>query len=89
MADAADLRARRVIANALKCPLDAVSPDAGVDTLPQWDSIGHVNIILEVEADLGRKLSPEEIAGIGSVADVALLYERHIASTSYVQAGEN
>ena len=89
MADAADLRARRAIANALKCPLDAVSPDAGVDTLPQWDSIGHVNIILEVEADLGRKLSPEEIAGIGSVADVALLYERHIASTSYVQAGEN
>jgi acyl carrier protein len=80
MPDAAVLKARRAIANALKSPLDAIGPDAGVDTLPQWDSIGHVNIILEVETELGRKLSPEEIAGIGSVADVAQLYERQAAS---------
>ena len=29
---------------------------------------GHVNIILEVETDLGRKLFAEEIAGISSVS---------------------
>jgi acyl carrier protein len=80
MADAADLRARRAVARALNCSLELVGPDAGVDTLPQWDSIGHVNIVLEIETDLGRRLSPEEIAGIGSVADVALLYERQAAS---------
>lgn len=80
MLEAADLRARKAIASALKCSLDAVGPDAGVGNLPQWDSIGHVNIILEIETDLGRKLLPEEIAGIGSVADVVLLYERQAAS---------
>lgn len=80
MPDGSNLKARKAVANALKCSLDAVGPDAGVDTLPQWDSIGHVNIILEVETELGRKLSSEEIAGIGSVADVALLYERQAAS---------
>ena len=80
MPDTSDFRARKAIANALKCPLDLIGPDAGVDTLPQWDSIGHVNIILEVENELGRKLLPEEIAGIGSVADVALLYEGQAAS---------
>jgi acyl carrier protein len=80
MPDAAVLKARKAIANALKCSLDTVGPDASMATLPQWDSIGHVNIILEVETDLGRKLSSEEIAGIGSVADVALLYERQATS---------
>ena len=80
MPDAAALKARKAIADALKCSLDAVSSDASMDTLPQWDSIGHVNIILEIETGLGRKLSPEEIAGISSVADVTLLYERQAAS---------
>jgi acyl carrier protein len=80
MSESANLTARKTVANALKCGLDAVGPDASVETLPQWDSIGHVNIILEVEADLGRKLLPEEIAGISSVTDVALLYERRAAS---------
>ncbi len=80
MPESADLMARKAIAGALKCSLDAVGSDASVETLPQWDSIGHVNIILEVEAGLGRKLLPEEIAGIASVADVALLYEHQAAS---------
>ena len=73
--------ARKVVAKALKYSLDAVGSDAGVDTLPQWDSMGHVNIVLEIETELGRNLSPEEIAGISSVADVALLYQRQSTST--------
>ena len=80
MPETSNLRARMTISTALKCPLGAVDPDAGVETLPQWDSIGHINVILEIETELGRKLLPEEIAGISSVADVALLYEREPAS---------
>lgn len=80
MPEAAALRARKAVASALKCSLEAVGSGASVESLPQWDSIGHVNIILEVEADLGRRLLAEEIAGISSVADVALLYERQAAT---------
>lgn len=80
MSETAELKARKTVSDALKCPLSSVGPDADVQTLPQWDSIGHINIILEIEAELGRKLLPEEIAGISSVADVALLYERQPAS---------
>lgn len=80
MTETAELKARNAIAKALKCAPDAVDADASVETLPDWDSIGHVNIILEVEGDLGRPLLPEEIAGISSLADVVLLYQRHQAS---------
>lgn len=79
MSEAADFKARNAIARALKCAPEIVDADASVATLPQWDSIGHVNIILEVEGDLGRPLLPEEIAGISSFADVVLIYQRHQA----------
>jgi len=79
MTGTAELKARNAIAKALKCAPDAIDADASVATLPQWDSIGHVNIILEVEGDLGRSLLPEEIAGIGSLADIVLIYQRHQA----------
>jgi acyl carrier protein len=71
---------RTIIARALKCSPDAIGPDASVGTLPQWDSIGHVNIVLEIESVLSRTLLPEEIAGIASVTDVARLFERRAAS---------
>jgi len=80
MTEAAELKARNAIAKALKCAPGAVDADASVETLPEWDSIGHVNIILEVEGDLGRPLLSEEIAGISSFADVVLIYQRHQAS---------
>lgn len=80
MTETAELKARNAIAKALKCAPGAVDADASVETMPDWDSIGHVNIILEVEGDLGRPLLPEEIAGISSLADVVLLYQRHQAS---------
>ncbi len=80
MHDAPELKARKTIANALKCSLDAVGSGASVDSMPQWDSIGHVTIILEIEGSLGRTLSPEEIAMIGSVGDIARLFERQTAS---------
>lgn len=80
MSDANVLKARNAIASALKCSPDAIGSDANLDTLPEWDSIGHVHIVLEIEAELSRKLSPEEIAGIGSVADVARLYGNRTAA---------
>ncbi len=72
--------ARRAIARALHCAIDALTPEAGIGTLPEWDSIGHVNIVLEVETELGAKLASEEIAAIGSVSDVIGLYQRHSTS---------
>ena len=80
MRDAAELKARKTVASALKCSLDTVDADASVESMPQWDSIGHVTIILELEEALGRTLSPEEIATIGSVGDISRLFERQATS---------
>ena len=73
MADTAETKARTIVATALAAPIDAVPAEAGIATLPQWDSIGHMAIVLGVEEALGRRLLAEEIVAIGSVGDITRL----------------
>lgn len=70
------LRARNLVADALKCSVDIITDDAGVESTPLWDSLGHMSIILAVEQALGRALMAEEIASIGSVGDIAKVMGR-------------
>jgi acyl carrier protein len=68
-------RARSLIAGALDQPVDRVSVDGDVATVPGWDSLGHVKILMATEGALGRMLKPEEIAAIRSVADIARILD--------------
>jgi acyl carrier protein len=63
--------ARAFVANVLELPLEAVPCDGGVETIPAWDSLGHVRILLAIEAETGHALDSELIAGLRTVEDVA------------------
>ena len=64
-------RARAVIAGALDQSIERIAPDGDIDTVPGWDSIGHVKVLMATESALGRTLRPDEIGGIRGVADIA------------------
>ncbi|ODT15750.1 MAG: hypothetical protein ABS35_30525 [Kaistia sp. SCN 65-12] len=51
----------------------AVSATDDMNSLAAWSSLSHARLVLEVEAELGRQLTGEEVAGIVSVAAVARL----------------
>jgi acyl carrier protein len=42
-----------------------------------WDSIGHLQLIMNLEADFGIKLKTDEITNIKGVADCIQLIEKH------------
>lgn len=65
------LQARKLVARVLEVPLDAVGVDDTIETLEQWDSIGHMHIILEIERMLGVELETEQVLALESVKDVA------------------
>lgn len=44
-----------------------------LQTVPGWDSLGHMAIVAELETQLGRSLTAEQIVSIGSVRDVAAI----------------
>ena len=65
--------ARSVIAAALEIPPEGVPADGTIETVPSWDSIGHVRIILAIETYRGERLPPEEMLRAIDVPSVAEL----------------
>lgn len=60
--------ARALIAHALG--IEDVPVSASAADLPGWDSLGHMRIVLAIEARRGHPLSAEELARIWDVASV-------------------
>jgi acyl carrier protein len=68
----AEHRAMALVASALDIQ-GSVSADDDMHSLAAWSSLAHARLALEVEAELGRQLTGEEVAGITSVSAVAKL----------------
>ena len=64
--------ARALVAGVLELPIEAIPFDGSVDTIPAWDSVTHVRILLAIEAETGRLLDSDLIATMRSISDVAL-----------------
>lgn len=56
-------------------PADQVSAASSPQTVENWDSIQHLNLVLAVEEKFGLQLSPEEIEQMKTVGDTAKLVE--------------
>jgi acyl carrier protein len=67
-------RSRLLTAEAVGIPVDVLPDDAAIGVLEAWDSLAHMRLLLTMEEALGRELTPEEAAGILSLADVERLF---------------
>jgi len=67
--------ARALLAGALGCPPEAVLPDCAIGTLPAWDSLAHIKVVLALEERIGRALTTEEILEVTSLPSIARLLE--------------
>jgi acyl carrier protein len=74
MHDARLAAARGIIAGVLGCRPQDVAAEAQVGSLPQWDSIAHLSIVMSFEERLGRQLTSEEIVSLETVASFAALF---------------
>lgn len=74
MDEAALRTARTIVAGVFGCPVGDVPADAAIGSLPQWDSIAHISIIMAVEEKLGRRMTASEIASFEAVGSLAALF---------------
>ncbi len=70
-----EARAAAIIARAFNIQGE-VAQDADMLSLPAWDSMNHVVLLLEIEKELGRPLRSDEVGGIDSVRSIARLLEQ-------------
>jgi acyl carrier protein len=60
-------------AEALGVTVDSLPGDAAIGSLEAWDSLGHMRLLLAIEARLGRELTMEEATSLTALADVERL----------------
>jgi acyl carrier protein len=58
---------RQLLAETFLLPLDEIPPDLAFGDLPQWDSMGHMNVIMALEERFGVEVSAEMIGALTSV----------------------
>jgi acyl carrier protein len=61
-------RLRNVLADVFDIPADQITPDLGPGSIDAWDSYGHLQVVLAVEAEYGIQFPPEMISKLNSVA---------------------
>jgi len=65
-----------LLVDSLRVPADQVPPELAFGDLPQWDSMGHMEVMMSLEAHFGVEINADSIAALISVpAIVAFLQE--------------
>lgn len=73
-------RVRRIFADVFQVPLEQVTAQSSPDTIPTWDSLQHLNLVLALEQEFRIQFTPEEIEQLLSVEVVATrLEEKRVA----------
>ena len=65
-----------VIADVFGVPRGELTEQTTRDQVPEWDSIGHLNLMLALEERFGTAFSVDEMAALDSVAAIATRVSR-------------
>jgi acyl carrier protein len=67
---------RRVVADVLGLDPSALGPDASPETVPGWDSVQHLSLILALEQEFSVRFAPDEIEEAVSLGAILELLRR-------------
>ena len=76
MAESTEARVRRMVADVLNLPPAQVTRETSPQTVPDWDSVQHLNLVLAVEQEFGVSVEPEQIDKLRSVGDIVDAVEK-------------
>lgn len=65
-----------VIAEVFDVPPDSVTETSNPETMPQWDSLGHINLVAAIEAAFEVHFTLDEIPEMTSVAAIQEILKR-------------
>lgn len=66
---------RQIAADIFNVPIDQIQPATSPDTLSQWDSLQHVNLVIALEQVFGVQFTPEQIGEMPNIERAAMLVD--------------
>ena len=70
---------KAVVAAMLDVDVSAVGPATSTDTVEQWDSIRHMNLVIALEDAFGITIPDDEVASMTSYPIVKAIVEEQLA----------
>jgi acyl carrier protein len=74
-------RIQSLLAEAIQVPGEMVTADLSFGDLPQWDSLGHMEVMLRLEEVFGVAIDADTIAQLISIPEIC----RFLEDKGYVQ----
>ncbi len=71
-------RVQQIVADLFDLPQHRIMPGSSPDTIEEWDSLQHLNLVLALEQEFGLQFSPEEIEQLLSVELIVDLLEERL-----------
>ena len=71
---------RQLAADVLKRPIDEVPVAATRESVPGWDSMAHLNLVLAVEQHFDIQSLPDEMLQMLTIELVAMLVDEKLAA---------
>ena len=59
-----------LLAEAIQVSIEEVTPDLAFGDLPQWDSMGHMEVMLRLEEKFGVEINADTIAALISIPEI-------------------
>lgn len=72
---------RAVASDILGVPPDQITAESSPETIENWDSMQHLNLVLAIEEKFGVQLEPEDIEQMKSIGAVVALVTRLQSTT--------
>jgi len=68
-------RVRALLAEAFELPVDEIPPELEFGGIKQWDSMGHMEVMLRLEAGFGIELDTDLIRQLTSIPETVAYIE--------------
>lgn len=73
---------RSVASDIFGVPAEKITAESSPETIENWDSMQHLNLVLAVEEKFGVQLEPEDIEQMKNIGAVAKVVEK-VQATSH------
>jgi acyl carrier protein len=67
---------RNVASDIFGIPSEKITAESSPETIENWDSMQHLNLVLAIEEKFGVQLDPEDIEQMKNIGAVAALVEK-------------
>jgi acyl carrier protein len=72
-----EVKLREVLANVFNVSVDMINDEASPDTIEEWDSLRHMNLVVALEEKFGVELSDDQVVEILSYKLIRIVMSEH------------